>query len=175
MTGPGPAAYHCPRRTLIAGAARLAPALLVATLAGCGRGDQRVRPVPIDASDNCARCGMMISDLREAAEIVAGRRVWKFDDLGEMFAFHREHDLGHGVVRGMFVHEFTTRSWLPARGATYVVTDRLRTDMGFGVAAFGDAGTARRYAGSTSGAVRSFDSLLAAPPYPSPSAERMST
>lgn len=165
----GPAGRRITRRTALSGSATLAAALLAGTVAAFRHGGGGpVAPVAIGPEDTCARCGMMISDPRQAAEIVGAGTVWKFDDLGELFAYRSEHRIAQDRIRGVFVHDYFSRGWLPARQATYVSTPRLRTPMSFGFAAFGDAGAAGQYARSLSGTVHSFSSLMVEPVYPKP-------
>lgn len=137
--------------------------VLGGSLVACGKSAPQ-GPVEIKTTDTCDSCGMMISDLRYAAEIIGRDRVWKFDDVGEMFAFSRKQRLGRNRIRDMFVHDFPGRSWLPAKSATYVVVSELESPMGSGIAAFKDREAARRFARARSGSVRSFEQLLADPP-----------
>ncbi len=141
-------------------------------LAACGRaGVGAVRPVPIQSGDTCARCGMLITDLREAAEILGTRsQVWKFDDLGEMFAFYQEHHLAPADVKAMFVHDYHTREWIPAEQATYVVSPELHTPMDFDLAAFAGPAAAKQFAADRRGTVHAYAELLQAPPRPGSSA-----
>jgi nitrous oxide reductase accessory protein NosL len=150
------------RRTFLNGAGALA-LLLGGGLVACGKSTPN-GPVEIETTDTCDSCGMMISDLRYAAEIIGRDRVWKFDDIGEMFAFPRKQRLSQNQIKAMYVHDFRSGSWLPAESAAYVVVSELGSPMGSGTTAFKDTKAARRFAQSQSGAVRSFAQLLADPP-----------
>lgn len=141
---------------------------LAALSAGCGSSPGgALRPVAITPEDTCARCGMLIDDMREAAEILgSGGRAWKFDDLGEMFAYRSEHHLDPHSIRAMFVHDYETRAWLRAERAVYVATPRLHTAMNFGLAAFADPVRAERFAATRRGRVLSYPRVLARPSIP---------
>jgi len=151
------------RRTVLlrAGTVLLATPLAT-TLAACGSGaHDAVRPVAIQPEDTCARCGMLIGDVRQAAEILgADGQTWKFDDLAELFLFHRERHLKR--VRGAFVHDRDTRRWVPAARATYVV-GRHHGGPASSVWAFGARDNARAFAQAEHGTLRTFSQLLGRP------------
>lgn len=128
--------------------------LLVAPslLPGCG-GEEALRPPDLDAGhDVCAVCGMAVSDDRYAAAVVLrdnGRvHTLLLDDIGELprltLPTHDEAEI--------FVKDEGTREWVQAEGAHFVKSDTLRTPMGFGIAAFADAGRASARLGEVSGA-----------------------
>ncbi|MCL5999551.1 MAG: nitrous oxide reductase accessory protein NosL [Chloroflexi bacterium] len=95
-------------------------------------------PVPPDIAyghDICEQCGMMIDDPRfAAAMLLENGQTLKFDDAGEMFAYHVEHP--DQPVRAWFVHDYEDQSWLRGENAFYVVNEKVHSPMGTGVAAF---------------------------------------
>lgn len=158
-----------PRRTMLRGAGSLLLAAAgAAGAAGCGGKSDSDGPVAIKPTDTCDSCGMLISDVRRAAQIVGSDDVWKFDDIGEMFAFYKQHRLTKQQVKAVYAHEYRGKSWLPASSAGYLVSPRFPTPMGSGVAAFKDAKAARQAATSKSDSVRTYQQLMANPPQPSP-------
>ncbi|MFB9620322.1 nitrous oxide reductase accessory protein NosL [Brooklawnia cerclae] len=152
------------RRTFVGGMLGMAVAT-AGMLSGCGSEQQAPDGlVEFTSSDTCSRCGMPISDLRSAAEIVGTDEVWKFDDTGEMFMFYSEQHLDAGQVEAMFVADFETQAWLSAESAGYVVSPDIDTPMSTHVAAFADSDAVGQYTASGHGEARSFDQLLADPP-----------
>ncbi len=115
--------------------------LLILLLSACGGAtvDPNTPPEIVYGEDVCQRCGMIISDDRFAAALVVERAANEFesllfDDAGEMFAFAGE-DNGQAKIVSWFVHDYTSREWLDATAAWFVLADSLQTPMGFGVAA----------------------------------------
>lgn len=95
-------------------------------------------PLPLDRY-TCARCGMMISDVADAAEYVSAREETRFyDDLGCAAA-----DAGRVPIRGkFFVRAEGGTRWLDAEDAFFARTGG-RTPMGYGVFAFSTEAQAR--------------------------------
>lgn len=106
--------------------------------------------------DQCAECGMLISEERSSTAmliLVQNRREYLlFDDIGCMLDLEGALETGREVL-DRFVHDHQTQRWLPANTSWFVVAspDRLPTPMGSGIAAFGQQATAehanREYAG----------------------------
>lgn len=87
---------------------------------------------------------MAISQSRFAAEIIENTgAVHKFDDIGCMLHFRKQSKARPTAV---FVVDYGTRQWLDAGSAFFIRSERLRTPMLGGFAAFGDA-TAAELAG----------------------------
>jgi hypothetical protein len=110
----------------------------VAVLLGaCARG---IAPeaLPLDRY-NCARCGMMISGIADAAQYVSPREETRFyDDLGCAAA-----DAGHLPIRGrLFVCADGGSKWIAAADAFYATTGE-RSPMGYGFFAFSTEAQAR--------------------------------
>ncbi len=137
-------------RQLLVGLAVLSPLL------GACRPERA--PAPPDlrpGRDECAECGMLISDDRFGAAVLpAGEREFRlFDDISCMLEFARDHDTD-GPCRAWYVIDHDSRRWIDGASAHYLKADpdRLRTPMGSGVAAFaesGRAGAAQRQFGGT--------------------------
>ena len=119
------------RRSFTAGAL-LAPLVLV----GCG-GDQADVTAPPEISygrDTCHRCGMIISDDRYAAALVAADGTSEvYDDVGEMLQSVSETGLNG---RRAWVHDWSSRQWIDATAAIFIRTAPELTPMGTGYIAF---------------------------------------
>jgi len=138
---------------------RLTFAGAVALLAGCTEdplsGPPEVRP----GRDQCAACGMLISEDRCAsAEIVRvrGRTEYAlFDDIGCML----DHHPADTEVVQHFVRNHSTRAWLVANAAAFLHEPNIRTPMGSGIVAFSSAQEAgREFPGA--GVAITFDQLV---------------
>ncbi|HKB69298.1 MAG TPA: hypothetical protein VKH46_00520 [Thermoanaerobaculia bacterium] len=101
-----------------------------ALLAACARGIAP-EPLPLDRY-NCARCGMMISEIGDAAQYVSPREETRFyDDLG-----CAAEDAGRVPIRGtFFVRADGGTRWIAAEDAFFAKTGE-RTPMGHGYWAF---------------------------------------
>ncbi len=60
-----------------------------------------------------------------------------------------------------FVHDYETRKWLEASGATFVYAEAVHTPMGSGLAAFIDVAAARKRAEEWKGQVMNLDQAKA--------------
>lgn len=112
---------------------------LLLPIGGCS-GDADTGPVDVKWDrDVCARCNMVLSDRRHAAQVrrpatdASRSEVKKFDDLGcavlwlDQQAWHDEAGVEIWVV------DYQTGEWIDARSA-YYVTDR-QTPMQYGLGA----------------------------------------
>jgi len=107
----------------------------------------------------CASCKMAISQKKYAAEFVdKDGTAYKFDDIGCMLRFVKEHGV-KGQVEAYFVGDYNTHSWLDARRATYVKSSALPSPMGSGLAAFKDRPEAEALAAKYQGRLLGFDDL----------------
>lgn len=146
--------------------AALAAALGLALAGGaCGKpADPLAPPAIVYGEDVCDECGMILSDERFAAATVvdgaAGPEPRRFDDIGDMFSYHRGH--GDLVVRRWYVHDLDSLAWLDAETAHFVRGEGIRSPMGSGLAAFATAERAAAYAAEVGGAVVPFDELRGA-------------
>lgn len=91
---------------------------------------------------------MIVSEGRYASAVVrvvdGFAEASAFDDLGCFFAWHRNRA---PVVLSRWVQDASGAGWVPAESAWYVRSDRLRTPMGSGVAAYRTRTTAEEATG----------------------------
>lgn len=79
----------------------------------------------------CSYCGMSIDDPRFASAWRASSGERHFDDIGCMVnAYRRDHPAGD--IR-FFVHDYTSKAWLDAADASFVVSSTVKTPMAYGV------------------------------------------
>lgn len=117
-------------------------------------------PELLFGSDTCEECGMLVSDAKfAAATLTESGQTHKFDDLAEMFVFHAKHP--EYAVRAWFVHDFITETWLRGETAIYVRSDRFRSPMNYGVAAFESREAAEAYSAELGGEILAFEALRA--------------
>jgi copper chaperone NosL len=108
--------------------------------------------------DVCDLCGMIISEARFAAGyITADGETRRFDDIGNMVAYHLE--TGEDVAV-FWVHDYETAEWLRADEATLAYVADLITPMGSGLVAFADPDAAAQ-AIAGGGDLMDFPTLLA--------------
>ncbi len=126
---------HSPAR-----AAALFSAFLL--LAGCGRGPRDIS----FGKENCAHCGMTVSDRRFAAELVTVKgKVFVFDAIECMAGFLAEGKVADAEVGSVWTMmldkpgEFTdgAKAW-------YLRSDRITSPMGMHIAAFHDLASAEK-------------------------------
>jgi nitrous oxide reductase accessory protein NosL len=109
----------------------------------CDRTRQVGPPDIRPGRDECRECGMIIADVRCSSALIAdrdGRRESTlFDDIGCMLDAEREHAAEFRIM-GRFVHDYSTRAWVEADSAVFLLADRgsLPTPMGSGIGAFAD-------------------------------------
>ena len=126
----------------------LSGGLLLAPLAGCGKQGhwpEGMAEIKWDR-DTCARCNMVISDPRFAAELRGGEKntAFKFDDIGCLVFWLRDKAAQHPwmaeAATRLWVADAADMSgatWLDARQAHYL-GGRL-SPMGYNFAAARDA------------------------------------
>ena len=128
--------------------------LLCAAPAGCIRQELSGPPELRPGRDECAECGMIINEERCSAALLVSRDGVKehalFDDIGCLLDYAQERP---DEVLEVFVHDHTTRAWLEAERATFILADetKLKTPMGSGIAAFADPDAAELAAREFSG------------------------
>jgi copper chaperone NosL len=117
----------------------MAFAWLTATI-GCATGSLAPQPLPLDRV-NCARCGMLVSRIDNAAQAVApGIEPRFYDDRGCLAA--DVSALPPGAK--LFVQLDGGAGWIEAGDAAFAFPAGLSTPMGYGVTAFRTAGEAAR-------------------------------
>lgn len=136
--------------------------LLVAIVLGACA-PQSDGPQPPDIAygqDVCDECGMLIDEPGfAAASLTTDRVMSKFDDIGDMLVYHaRRPELG---VRAWFVHDHDSEEWIRGETAFYVLSSRIASPMGHGIAAFRDRSAAEAFAGEIGASVLTFDALRA--------------
>jgi copper chaperone NosL len=137
----------------------IALALLFTALTACQSSVDLEQPPDIRyGEDVCDLCGMIISEARFAAGyITAEGETRRFDDIGNMVAYHLE--MGEDVAV-FWVHDYETAVWLRADEATLAYVADLITPMGSGLVAFADPDAAAE-AVAGGGEVMDFPTLLA--------------
>lgn len=124
---------------------RLIIAMTTGLLGGCGEAVPIAPPDIHYGDDVCAVCGMIISDDRFAAGLVAegpgGLEARAFDDIGcllDDLALHEDR-----LVAGRWVRDFRTDQWRRAGTAVFVHSAAVHSPMSYGLAACGDDTSAR--------------------------------
>ncbi len=143
--------------------ARASAIALVAAVGGCGD-TQSSGPPPIRLGrDECAECGMIISEDRYSASLVVDdrglRKPLLFDDIGDLLDYERTHPELRTLAR--YVHDQTSRAWIDAASASYVHADSIHTPMGSGLAACVTRAEAEQLAKPIDGRVMTFDEVRA--------------
>lgn len=133
----------------------------IASLHGC-RGAALLGPPTLRMGrDECAECGMIISEDRFSSALLIERDGIRehilFDDIGCMLDYERSH--ADQAVKERFVHEHDTRAWRTASGSAFVCSDSITTPMGSGLAAFADTAAAEDRAKLTRGRMLSLEQL----------------
>lgn len=130
--------------------------VLVAVLAGCNRAVVGPPAIVIDRTA-CARCGMLVSEVRyaAAAEIDGAPRI--FDDIGCLL-----HDLQASTrpPGRLWFHDAVTGEWIDTPPA-FIRATSIRTPMGGGILAFSSIEAARAAAAERRASlIASTDALL---------------
>lgn len=129
----------------------------------CEKTDTSQAPEIHFGRDVCDVCGMIISDERYAAalwvrEAPGEERPMRFDDVGEMLQWQREH--GEGLPISSFVWTYDTRLWLPAESAIYVHSAEMQTPMAFGIAACSTREEAQALAEAHTGQIQTYEDAV---------------
>jgi copper chaperone NosL len=139
--------------------------LFIATLIGCSTRSEDGSPQVRWGADECAHCGMIVSDERFAAAlriITDGeQRDLAFDDIGDMIAYEREHKPLD--IRKRFVKDSESRQWTDAASAVFVRNDNTHTPMGSGISAFAQQAQADACIARSGGKVLTLAALAAKP------------
>lgn len=117
--------------------ALLSVVAVAGSLAACSR-----EAVPVRyGRDECAHCKMTMVDPRFGAELITPKgKALVFDDLTCLFQYEQANPGQAGDRAEFYVIDFAQPGRLiPAPTAHYLLDDRLRSPMGGGLAAFGDA------------------------------------
>ncbi|MFN3337257.1 MAG: nitrous oxide reductase accessory protein NosL [Thermomicrobium sp.] len=142
---------------------QLLVALLVTIpLAACQRQRELSPPQVRYGRDTCAECGMILSDARfAAAAATADGETVLFDDIGCLLIYRQKQSPSWAAI---WVHDLDTQSWLQAENAWYLVSQGIRSPMGYGIAAFASQDAAQRRQTELGGDLFHWNELLARPP-----------
>lgn len=138
----------------------------VLSLAACEGHELAGPPALRLGRDQCAGCGMIISDGKCAGALLiesGGRREHVvFDDLGCMLSFEAEHAAESRVI-DRFARDHSSEAWLPASTASFLDAGqgRVPTPMGSGIIAFGDRAAAQLAQKTSGGEVLNYAGLAA--------------
>lgn len=112
-------------------------------MSGCGAQKYEARPIN-EAVDICAVCNMQVKDDAFATQLtMADGKNYKFDDIGCMEQWEREHEK---EKLGMdFVRDYNDKTWIERDKATYVHDASIRTPMAYGVISFKDKTSAEEF------------------------------
>jgi copper chaperone NosL len=104
---------------------------------------------------------MAVSDVRFAAQIVApGEEPRFFDDIGCL----RDHlaEVPLPADAAVFVADYRTKAWIPARSAVYLQHDGIQTPMGSHVVAFADPASRAADAAAAGGSALTAEAVFGA-------------
>lgn len=119
---------------------------------------ERPKPAEIDPGDICAYCKMVISERKYAAQFVDRQgSVFKFDDIGCMLRFVKEHRLRQQIA-AYYVTDYGSRTWREAEEAVYLRT-ALASPMRSGLVAFRNQANASAASPKYGGPLFRFDQL----------------
>jgi copper chaperone NosL len=105
---------------------------------------------------------MAISQPQYAAQVVdQDGNAYKFDDIGCMLRYLREHTLPQ---RRLYVMDYVNRQWLEAERTVFVRSNAIESPMASGLAAFRDHSAAQQFLGNSSGQMISFAELIGRQP-----------
>ncbi len=112
-------------------------------VSGWNCGVSESQPVDIEEGDVCSSCGMEITNISLASEIIFEGNVYKFDDLGCLNRYKIKN--GRKIRGTTYVTDFVTKRWIDFDKATILPTS-LATPMGSGLVAFADSARANAFA-----------------------------
>jgi copper chaperone NosL len=103
------------------------------------------KPAEVHAGeDSCATCGMIISDEHYGAQLFERNQPVKlFDDYGCLL---KRRNRGISNQHLIYVRSFENGKWLPEEQAFFVVSKKISSPMGYGVAAFPEKQSAANFA-----------------------------
>ena len=136
--------------------------LITILLAACAppSSDEPQPPEIAYGQDVCDACGMVIDQPKfAAATLLKNGATRKFDDIGDMIAYHMDHP--DQQVAAYFAHDYATEKWLRAEKAFFVMDKRIQSPMGHGLVVFGNEAAAEEFAATLGATVISFDEVRA--------------
>lgn len=119
------------------------------------------KPVDIlPEADECAACTMAVQNLPMAAEATfRNGDVKKFDDIGCMARYLKRKKVADSQLKGLFVHDLWSGSWVPLEKAT-LVQSKFPTPMRYGLVAFESPQGAKRLDAKYQGKVVTWSTVL---------------
>lgn len=105
--------------------------LVVLGLNSCS--EKKTKKIHYDR-DMCSECKMVISDRHFAVQVVDGKKVNNFDDIGCVFTWLKENKKLDSKTINIYVADMFTDDLIEAKTAFW--TDGHTTPMDFGFAAF---------------------------------------
>ncbi|HXH03462.1 MAG TPA: nitrous oxide reductase accessory protein NosL [Candidatus Competibacteraceae bacterium] len=141
-------------------------------LTGCERPETAgaaLQPVPIEADDACALCGMPISEFPgPKGELIlqGASQVLKFCSTRDLFAYMLQPDIAPSI-RAIYVHDMAATAWdkpateafVDARQAWYVAGHPLPGAMGPTLASFKERPAAEAFSQRHRGRLLSFQQV----------------
>lgn len=121
----------------------IAPILLIG-FSSCGN----KKPEDINLNtDKCSNCGMTITDLKFAAELITSKgRIYKFDDILCMMKYTKDNK-EKTVSSVFYISEFIgDNHFIPAETAVFVKGENIKSPMGGHSAAFSNKDSADTFA-----------------------------
>lgn len=140
---------------------------VLATTPGCDDAELRGPPTIRLGRDECAGCGMIVSEDRFSAALLIernGRREHAvFDDLGCQLDFEFDRSPEFQVI-DRFAHDHGTRLWLKLDSATFLYADprKAATPMGSGILTFDVRAAAEKARDELGGEIMDFARLVPA-------------
>jgi copper chaperone NosL len=135
--------------------------LMIMLLVGCSEKPKDAPPQIRYGQDECAHCGMIVSDERFAAalRVIAGGQQQDliFDDIGDMIEYERGHESVQ--IQKRLVHDFDTHQWIDASHAFYLKSERIHSPMGSGILALGEKDAALKRASEVEAQATTLDAL----------------
>ncbi len=153
-----------PRTAAAATRSLVLPALTLLALAGCESDVLQGPPELRLGRDECAECGMLISEDRCAAALLIedrGRREHLlFDDIGCLLDLERD-GLEPRTVVERFARDYAQRGWVATPQAHFLLTDpqKLITPMASGLVAFAQRDEAEQALAAHGGKLLDFNAL----------------
>lgn len=111
--------------------------LLMMVLTAC-RDRAETSPAVIHyGEDVCDRCKMIISEKNFSSQYLLPRgEARKFDDVGCMIEYLREHEDEREALTAVYVRDFNTGEWIDGQQAFYFRGVDIKSPMGHGIISF---------------------------------------
>ncbi len=108
--------------------------LIAAAFAGC---KSEVEPIRY-GKDVCDHCKMLTMDPKFGAELITAKgKIYKFDDINCLITFMTESGTAVTETAEIYVIDYLQpQTLIPAKTAFYVHSDKVKSPMASGIAAF---------------------------------------